>query len=61
MICTFGDTTMYSSSCDRAVFLLPVPGLIDHGPEFWHLLGKIMPDYDDRRRELRGVGGRFEW
>jgi predicted metal-dependent hydrolase len=33
----------------------------DHGAEFWSLLGRIMPDYEDRRRELRRVGARFEW
>jgi hypothetical protein len=33
----------------------------DHGSEFWSLLGRIMPDYEDRRRELRGVGARYEW
>jgi predicted metal-dependent hydrolase len=33
----------------------------DHGHEFWRLLGKVMPDYEARRTELRRVGARFEW
>lgn len=29
-----------------------------HGPGFWQLLGRVMPDYDERKRELakRGAG-----
>lgn len=29
-----------------------------HGPEFWQLLGRVMPDYDERKQELakRGAG-----
>jgi len=29
-----------------------------HGPAFWQLLGRVMPDYDERKRELaiRGAG-----
>lgn len=33
----------------------------DHDSEFWSALGRLMPDYDDRRRELRRIGARFEW
>ena len=33
----------------------------DHGSDFWRALGRIMPDYDGRRAELRRVGARFEW
>lgn len=33
----------------------------DHGSECWGLLNRLMPDYNDRRRELRRVGARFEW
>jgi predicted metal-dependent hydrolase len=33
----------------------------DHGSEFWRVLGRLMPDYDERRRELRRVGARFVW
>jgi predicted metal-dependent hydrolase len=33
----------------------------DHGSAFWRQLGRVMPDYEDRRRELRRVGARFEW
>jgi predicted metal-dependent hydrolase len=32
-----------------------------HGAEFWRTLGRIMPDYEERRRELRNVGARFQW
>lgn len=29
-----------------------------HGPAFWQLLSRVMPDYDERKRELatRGAG-----
>jgi predicted metal-dependent hydrolase len=29
-----------------------------HGPDFWHLLARVMPDYDERKQELakRGAG-----
>ncbi|MDN5779652.1 MAG: M48 family metallopeptidase [Humibacillus sp.] len=29
-----------------------------HGPDFWQLLGRVMPDYDERKQELakRGAG-----
>jgi hypothetical protein len=33
----------------------------DHGAEFWSALGRLMPDYDEPRRELRRIGARFEW
>lgn len=33
----------------------------DHGSEFWGVLGRLMPDYDERRRELRRAGARFVW
>jgi predicted metal-dependent hydrolase len=32
----------------------------DHGAEFWQQLGRIMPDYEERRRELRRTGARPE-
>jgi predicted metal-dependent hydrolase len=27
-----------------------------HGPEFWQLLGRVMPDYDERKQELARRG-----
>jgi hypothetical protein len=29
-----------------------------HGPPFWQLLARVVPDYDERKRELarRGAG-----
>jgi predicted metal-dependent hydrolase len=33
----------------------------DHGAHFWSLLGRIMPDYGDRRGELRRIKARVEW
>ena len=29
-----------------------------HGPDFWQLLGRVMPDYEERKQELakRGAG-----
>lgn len=27
-----------------------------HGPPFWQLVGRVMPDYDDRKSELARVG-----
>lgn len=27
-----------------------------HGPEFWQLLGRVMPDYDERKQELAKRG-----
>ena len=32
-----------------------------HGREYWRALGKVMPDYERRREELRRVGARLEW
>lgn len=32
-----------------------------HGPEFWAMLGRRMPDYEDRRRRLRALGPALEW
>ena len=33
----------------------------DHSPEFWATLGRMMPDYEDRRRRLRTLGSALEW
>jgi len=33
----------------------------DHTKEFWAALGRVMPDYDHRREELRRLGRRLEW
>lgn len=32
-----------------------------HGPAFWALLGRVMPDYDARRDRLRDLGPSLEW
>jgi hypothetical protein len=32
-----------------------------HGPEFWATLGRMMPDYEERRRRLREMGPGLEW
>ena len=32
-----------------------------HGPAFWAALGRMMPDYEDRRRRLRAMGPALEW
>src|SRR5262249_12818918 len=32
-----------------------------HSTAFWADLGRVMPDYEDRRAELRRVGGSFIW
>ena len=32
-----------------------------HGMGYWRALGKVMPDYERRREELRRVGARLEW
>ena len=32
-----------------------------HTKEFWQLLGRVLPDYDGRRRGLRDVGSRLQW
>jgi predicted metal-dependent hydrolase len=33
----------------------------DHSPEFWAQLGRTMPDYEQRRQILRGLGPRLVW
>ncbi len=33
----------------------------DHGPAFWAALGRVMPDYDERREALRRLGGSLTW
>ena len=33
----------------------------DHGREFWAALGRVMPDYDERRARLRELGPSLEW
>ena len=32
-----------------------------HGMDYWRALGKVMPDYERRREELRRIGSRLEW
>jgi predicted metal-dependent hydrolase len=32
-----------------------------HGREFWAALGRVMPDYERRRAQLRELGPRLEW
>jgi len=32
-----------------------------HGPEFWRLVERWLPDFEDRRRLLRELGPRLEW
>jgi hypothetical protein len=32
-----------------------------HTAAFWKLLGKIMPDYEERRAALRGFGAGVVW
>ncbi|NOU34190.1 MAG: M48 family metallopeptidase [Polyangiaceae bacterium] len=32
-----------------------------HGAEFWAALGRIMPDYEDRRERLRTLGTELVW
>ena len=32
-----------------------------HGPTFWRALGRSMPDYEQRRTELRGLGPSLSW
>lgn len=34
--------------------------IFDHSPAFWRLLGKIMPDYEERRRRLALTGHQYE-
>ncbi|MFO0639152.1 MAG: M48 family metallopeptidase [Polyangiaceae bacterium] len=33
----------------------------DHGPAFWSALGRALPDYDERRARLRGLGPELIW
>jgi len=33
----------------------------NHTKEYWALLGRVMPDYERRREELRRMGLRLEW
>lgn len=33
----------------------------DHGRPFWALLGRVMPDYEGRRKNLRETGSRLTW
>lgn len=33
----------------------------DHNREFWATLGRVMPDYDDRKSRLRELGPRMVW
>ncbi len=33
----------------------------NHTKEYWALLGRVMPDYEKRREELRRIGPRLEW
>ena len=33
----------------------------DHTKGYWALVGKIMPDYDQRREDLRAIGPRLSW
>lgn len=33
----------------------------DHGSVFWALLGKVMPDYEERREGLAQIGPRLVW
>lgn len=32
-----------------------------HTPDFWAALGRIMPDYEERREALRRLGDRLVW
>lgn len=33
----------------------------DHGRAFWATLGRVMPDYEERKRRLRAMGPRLVW
>lgn len=33
----------------------------DHSPAFWSALGRALPDYDERRARLRGLGPELIW
>lgn len=32
-----------------------------HGPAFWAMLGRLMPDYEERKARLRELGPRLVW
>lgn len=32
-----------------------------HGPAYWAALGRMMPDYEERRKRLRELGPALEW
>ena len=32
-----------------------------HGRDYWQALGRVMPDYERRREDLRRFGGRLAW
>ena len=32
-----------------------------HGPDYWAALGRMMPDYEERRKRLRVLGPGLEW
>lgn len=33
----------------------------DHGPQFWAMLGRAMPDYEERKERLRALGPGLVW
>ena len=33
----------------------------DHGRQFWRTLGRVMPDYAQRKERLGALGLRLEW
>jgi predicted metal-dependent hydrolase len=33
----------------------------DHSREFWATLGRMMPDYEERKKRLRELGPRMVW
>lgn len=33
----------------------------EHSKAFWALLGRVMPDYERRKEELRRIGAKLEW
>jgi predicted metal-dependent hydrolase len=33
----------------------------NHDRKFWSVLGRVMPDYENRRARLREIGPRLEW
>ncbi len=34
---------------------------LGHGPDSWRALGRVMPDYERRREDLRKLGPRLMW